>query len=242
MVEWRRRLDDFDSKGWHNRVEVLGETKVQYVGLTNREEDAEDRAVLRIEAKLKSYVLTEHGVKIRRTGESDNTISLTEYWTLARRNGGWTVVSIEQRAEGDHQLDAEIVASPWAGQWIADEALTEVAVADKLPEGFKTADLADFAFGDDARAKALDLSLAEPALVPTCSRRRLAARWRRGPRPSTARTPRWSGWRAVRPSTSCSTQAIPRARRGWSCAGPACGRSGSRPLTWRASRQRLPSR
>ena len=32
---------------------------------------------------------------------------------------------------------------------VADEALTEVAVADKLPDGFKTADLADFAFEDE---------------------------------------------------------------------------------------------
>src|SRR5207248_7988367 len=76
------------------------------------------------------------------------------------------VMSIEQKAEGDHQLAAEIVASPWAGRHIADEALTEVAVADALPEGFKTADLADFAFEGDARAKALDLSLADARFGP----------------------------------------------------------------------------
>src|SRR5213076_1725844 len=53
-----------------------------------------------------------------------------------------------------------------AGRHVADEALTEVAVADKLPEGFKTADLADFAFEDDAHAKALDLSLADARFGP----------------------------------------------------------------------------
>ena len=36
MVEWSRRLDDFAAKGWHNRVEVLGEPEIQYVGLVNR--------------------------------------------------------------------------------------------------------------------------------------------------------------------------------------------------------------
>ena len=166
MVEWNRRLDDFDSKGWHNRVEVLGEPEIEYVGLTNREDDTEDRVVIRIEAKLKSVVITKDGTKIKRKGSSSDTMSLTEYWTLARRDGRWKVVSIEQKSEGDHELDAEIVASPWAGRRIADEALTEVAAADKLPEGFKTADLADFAFEDDAHAKALDLSLADARFGP----------------------------------------------------------------------------
>jgi predicted lipid-binding transport protein (Tim44 family) len=166
MVEWTRRLDDFDKKGWHNRVEVIGEPEIQYVGLTNREDDAEDRTVVRIEAKLNSYVLNQQGTKIRRKGSSSDRMALTEYWTLARHDGGWMVVSIEQKAEGDHQLEAEIAASPWSGRRIADEALTEVAVADKLPEGFKTADLADFAFEDDARAKALDLSLADARFGP----------------------------------------------------------------------------
>ncbi|HEY1358953.1 MAG TPA: TIM44-like domain-containing protein [Thermoleophilaceae bacterium] len=179
MVEWKRRLDDFDSKGWHNRVEVMGRPKIQYVGLTNREDDTEDRVVIRIEAQLKSYVLTADGQKIQRKGKSSDLVSLTEYWTLARRDGHWKVVSIEQKSEGDHQLDAEIVASPWAGRRVADEALTEVAVADKLPEGFKTADLADFAFEDDAHAKALDLSLADarfgPDLLEAAARRAVEA-------------------------------------------------------------------
>lgn len=180
LVEWNRRLDDFDRKGWHNRVEVLGEPKIQYVGITNREDDTEDRAVVRIEAKLSAYVIDKSGKKIMRTGESDETITLIEYWTLARTNSAWMVASIEQRAEGDHQLDEEIVASPWSGQRIADEALTEVAVADKLPEGFTTADLADFAFEDDARAKALDLSLADARFMPDvleAAARRAVAAW-----------------------------------------------------------------
>jgi predicted lipid-binding transport protein (Tim44 family) len=179
MVEWNRRLDDFDNKGWHNRVEVLGEPKIQYVGITNVEDDAQDRAVIRIEAKLNSYVLTGDGRRIRRKGASSDNVAVCEYWTLGRHGDGWMVMSIEQRAEGDHQLDAEIVASPWAGRHVADEALTEVAVADKLPEGFKTADLADFAFEDDAHAKALDLSLADarfgPDLLEAAARRTVAA-------------------------------------------------------------------
>ena len=52
-----RRLDDFDRKGWHNRVEVLEEADGRCTwASTNREDDAEDRAVVRIEAKLRAYV------------------------------------------------------------------------------------------------------------------------------------------------------------------------------------------
>ena len=167
LVEWNRRLDDFDRRGWHNRVEVLGEPSVLYVGITNREDDDEDRAVVRIDAKLRAYVLDSSGKKIMRTGEKDELITLVEYWTLARRDGQWMVQSIEQKTEGDHQLDEPILASPWSDrQRLEDEALTELAVADALPEGFTTADLAQVEFDGDARARALDLALADARFGP----------------------------------------------------------------------------
>jgi predicted lipid-binding transport protein (Tim44 family) len=167
LVEWNRRLDDFDRKGWHNRVEVLGDPSVLYVGITNREDDDEDRAVVRIEAKLRAYVLDANGDRVMRKGEKDELVTLVEYWTLARRDGQWMVQSIEQRSEGDHQLDAPIVASPWSDQQrLEDESLTELAVADALPEGFTTADLAEVEFEGDARAWALDLSVADARFAP----------------------------------------------------------------------------
>jgi predicted lipid-binding transport protein (Tim44 family) len=167
LVEWERRLDDFDQKGWHNRVEVMGDPTVLYVGITNREDDDEDRAVVRIEAKLKAYVEDGAGKRVMRDGEKDELMTLVEYWTLARSNGAWMVQSIEQRTEGDHHLDGQIVPSPWSDeQRLDDESLTELAVADGLPEGFTTVDLAQLDFDGDARAQALDLSLADPRFAP----------------------------------------------------------------------------
>ena len=181
LVEWARRLDDFDRKGWHNRVEVLEEPDVLYVGITNREDDDQDRAVVRIEAKLRGYVVDRAGAKVMRAGEKDELVTLTEYWTLARRDGAWMVHSIEQRSEGDHHLDGQVVASPWLDeQRLDDESLTELAVADGLPEGFTTADLADFDFEGDARAHALDLSLADARFAPDvleAAARRAVAAW-----------------------------------------------------------------
>jgi predicted lipid-binding transport protein (Tim44 family) len=181
LVEWNRRLDDFDRKHWHNRVEVLGEPEVRYVGITNREDDAEDRAVVRITGKLRAYVEDGNGRRIMRKGEKDEQITLEEYWTLARRDGQWVVLSIEQRAEGDHQLAEPIVASPWSDdQRLEDEAVTELAVADALPEGFTTADLAQVDFAGDARARALDLSVADGRFAPDvleAAARRAVAAW-----------------------------------------------------------------
>jgi predicted lipid-binding transport protein (Tim44 family) len=168
LVEWNRRLDDFERKGWRNVCQVVGAPSVEYVGITNREDDAEDRAVVRIEAVLTDYVVDEHGHKITRGDSTSETSSMCEYWTLAwnEERNHWTVVSIEQQAEGDHHLDGEIVPTPWSDGRIADEALVEGAVADKVAEGFTVADVADLDFDGDARAAALDLSVADTRFGP----------------------------------------------------------------------------
>jgi predicted lipid-binding transport protein (Tim44 family) len=180
MVEWTRRLDDFERRGWHNRVGVNGTPVITYVGLTNREDDTEDRVVVLIQAQLTSYVLDAGGRKIQRKDNQSDVMALTEYWTLARGGEGWMVVSIESSAEGAHNLDGEIVASPWADDRVADEALGELASADAVPEGFTTADLADLDFEGDARAQALDLSLADARFAPDvleASARRAVEGW-----------------------------------------------------------------
>ncbi len=116
-----------------------------------------------------------------RSGAKSEQITLCEYWTLARSgDAAWKVVSIEQRAEGDHHLDSEIVASPWSDSRLADEALTELAVEDGLPPGFTTADLAVVEFDGTAREQALDLSLADARFAPDvleAAARRAVAAW-----------------------------------------------------------------
>ena len=48
LTEWVRRLDDFDRKGWHNVCELRSGPEVEYMGLVNREDDADDRVVVRV--------------------------------------------------------------------------------------------------------------------------------------------------------------------------------------------------
>jgi len=166
FVEWSRRLDDFDAKKWHNRVRVIDEPGISYVGLVNRERDDEDRAVVHISAVLEDYVVDRLGRQVTRNDSTSKLSACDEFWTLGKRDGRWIVVSIEQAAEGEHHYDGEIVATPWADSRVADQAVVETAVADGLPEGFTPADVADLDFDGDARAAALDLSVADPRFAP----------------------------------------------------------------------------
>ncbi|MCW3017240.1 MAG: import inner rane translocase subunit Tim44 [Solirubrobacterales bacterium] len=171
LVEWRRRLHDFDMKGWHNQVRIRTGPQVQYVGMVNREDDLEDRVVIRIHAEMNDWCTTKRGEDIFHDGATSAQTSLREYWTLARssveEDAHWILMSIEQQAEGDHHLDSDIVASPWGDdKRIGAAATLEVAAADTPTEGFTTADLVDPDFAEDVRAAALDLSLADARFGP----------------------------------------------------------------------------
>jgi predicted lipid-binding transport protein (Tim44 family) len=167
LVEWNKRLDDFQAKGWHNRVEVLGTPGVEYLGLVNREDEADDRVVVRITARQRDYVQDAQGQKILKDNAKTDIVNVAEWWTLARRDDRWICVSIEQDTEGVHHLDDAIVAVPDADtQALLDESLVELANADAATPGVKTAEIADLNFDGDARAAALDLSLADARFAP----------------------------------------------------------------------------
>jgi predicted lipid-binding transport protein (Tim44 family) len=180
LAEWERRLDDFERRGWRNRVAALGDPHVEYVGLSRRRNAVGDRAVVRIEGKLRDYVEDRYGNHLKRVGRLSQTVRVREFWTLGRQRGRWVLLSIEQGAEGAHALHEEIVSTPWSDERaLRDEALVEGAVADAVPAGTSIAELADLDFEGDARAAALDLSLADgrfaPAVLEVAARRAVAA-------------------------------------------------------------------
>ncbi len=180
LTEWHRRLNDFARKGWHNRVRVITGPDVRYVGLTNRERDEEDRVVVHVTATLEDYVEAAGGMRIMQTGDTNTTTDLREYWTLAKRDRRWILVSIEQDSEGSHQLDAPLVASPWADERVRDEALIEGALADAALPGVATAELINVDLAVDARTQALDLALADARFGPDVlevAARRAAEAW-----------------------------------------------------------------
>jgi len=180
LAEWERRLEDFERKGWRNRVQPLGQPSVDYVGLSHRGDKRADRVVVRIEARLRDYVEDAYGQRVRRVDTAGDVSHVREFWTLAKRDGHWILQSIEQGAEGTHQLTDRIVATPWGDeQAMHDEALVEGAVQEAVPEGTRLAEVADLDFAGDARAAALDLSLADgrfaPDVLEVAARRAVAA-------------------------------------------------------------------
>lgn len=184
LVEWRRRLKDFAAKGWHNQVRIRTGPEVQYVGMVNREDDLEDRVVVRISAEMDDWCVTRNGENIFQDGATSPRTSLREYWTLARssvaEDARWILLSIEQQAEGDHHLDSDIVATPWGDdKRLSAESTLELAATDTPAAGFTTADLVDPDFAEDVRAAALDLSLADarfgPDVIQACVSRAVEA-------------------------------------------------------------------
>ena len=181
MVEWARRLDDFDRKGWHNITERLSEPTVEYLGLVNREGESADRVTVRIEAEIRDYTVDSSGQRLLRTDDTDEVTRLPEYWTLGRHDdGAWFLVSIEQDAEGGHVLRQEIVARPDADTArIHDEAVAEVAVVGAVPDE-AVKDIAPMSFDGDARTAALDMANIDGRFDPDvleASARRAVAGW-----------------------------------------------------------------
>ncbi len=180
LTEWERRLDDLRSRGWSNHVEVLEPPQVQYVGLQNRGDAAEDQVTVRIDARIRDYVVDRQGRHIKRTGQFTETVRTREFWTLQRRGEHWILASVESGGEGAHALEGKIVATPWSDdERLRDEALVEGAVADAVPEGTRIAEVADLEFDGDARAAANDLSVADgrfaPDVLEVAARRAVAA-------------------------------------------------------------------
>ncbi len=167
LAEWERRLDDFQRRGWRNHVEPIGEPDVEYVGLHHTGDRETDRVTVKIDARLKDYVVDGYGRHLKRSGRVGEVVRLREFWTLQRRGEHWVLASIEQDREGKHALDEDIVATAWSDhQGMRDEALVEGAVADQLPEGTKVSEVASVQYEGDAHGAALDLSLADGRFAP----------------------------------------------------------------------------
>ena len=166
MIEWGRRLDDFDAKGWHNRIDVK-RLDVEYVGLTNRADDDDDRMVVRVAALMDDYVVDQYGRFIPHSGNPSKEAHLREYWTLAKRPEGWMLVSIEQDVEGEHNLTDPLVALPEEDVGsIHDAVVVEQGVQDRAPAGTRLGELVDVDFADDALNAARDLALVDGRLNP----------------------------------------------------------------------------
>ncbi|WP_026909971.1 TIM44-like domain-containing protein [Patulibacter minatonensis] len=166
LREWTRRLDDFDRRGWHAHAGVSEAPIVKIVGITNREGEDEDQVVVHIKARAQSWVETRRGETLYEDGASGPEVTLSQYWTLGRREGRWILVSIEEEGEGDHNLSAPVLARPDADPLLSDRVRTEMAAADTAGDAVAVAELVPAEMSDDARTVAMDLSLVDDRFSP----------------------------------------------------------------------------
>ena len=160
MAEWDRRLDDFASRGQRNVVDVQV-LEVHQVGLVNRTDDEDDRVVVLMQATLLDYVESDGG-RLMRTDDADGDEKaiVHEYWTLGKRDGVWCLQSIEGPKEGEHNLTSDLVATPAHDTRVRDEAVFEIAEADKVDDD-RVADLLSVDYEGDARLQAQDAALVD---------------------------------------------------------------------------------
>ena len=166
MIEWNERLADFSRRGWRNEVDVIGELRVEYVGLCNRGEVRTSEVCVRIAGRVRDIVRDDRGQTVRRRGSVAEAHRVCQYWTLGRREERWIVVRIQERREGLHELRAPIVATPWAdGERLRREAISEQAAESAAPVA-EIAAIGRPALDDAARLAALDLSLVDGRFAP----------------------------------------------------------------------------
>ena len=138
LVEWERRLDDFERRGWRNRVQPLGDPqrRVRRPDQPRRRR----RTIGSSSGSRPSFATTSStapGNHIKRAGPLGETVPPARVLDArADAAAAGSSLSIEQGAEGAHALDEQIVATPWSDeQAMRDEALVEGAVADAVPDG-----------------------------------------------------------------------------------------------------------
>ena len=169
MVEWARRLDDFDRKGWHNICEIQQGPTVEYVGLVNRADDSDDRVTVRVDGDHRSTTCaTATGNTIKRndsTLDDHHDAPSTGRWASAATRWILALDPVRRRGPAPPRR-SPIVASPWGDdERLRDEAVTELATADSVPDA-QIAEIADLDFDGTARAAALDLAMVDGRFAP----------------------------------------------------------------------------
>lgn len=157
LGEWEFRLTELHRRGWTNPIRRRGRPRIRYVGLVNRTGDEEDRVVVHISARVRDRVYDQAGRVLFRDGNDKGRRLLSEYWTLAKRQGAWVLVSVETDWEGTHQLTDPLIPSPWADDRLHDTATLEQASASAIPAG-ELAGAVPTEFAADLRVAALDLA------------------------------------------------------------------------------------
>ncbi|MEW6476741.1 MAG: TIM44-like domain-containing protein [Actinomycetota bacterium] len=179
LESWTTRLEELRRKGLTNPLRRRGRLRIRYVGLVNRPGDPDDRVVVHVRARMDDGVYDRRGRIVFRDTSDSGRRTHSEYWTLAKRDGRWILVTVEAEEEGAHNLTGPIIAAPWADDRLSDRATFERAAASTV-EPEVLAEIAPFEFAGDLRVAALDLAAFDGRYAPDvleASARQAVAAW-----------------------------------------------------------------
>ena len=152
-------------------------------GLVNREDDSEDRVVVRLEASMGDWCRTQRRPRGSSTTAATRRRAAPRVLDAGpRRRSRWMLLSIEQQAEGDRNLDGELVASPVERrQRLPDAALARGRGGDRThAAGTRPPTSWTRTSPRTPAPRRCDLSLADARFAPEVHRRpRVAPRGRR---------------------------------------------------------------
>ena len=139
LTEWERRLDDLDRRGWRNRVQIIGEPTVEYVGLNHRGDAQADtrHGPDRGQAPRLRRGPVRQPHQARRPPVARPS-ALREFWTLGATTRRPLDARLDRAGRRGHARDRRrdhrhhVVGRDQA---MRDEALIEGAVADAVPDG-----------------------------------------------------------------------------------------------------------
>jgi predicted lipid-binding transport protein (Tim44 family) len=155
--KWADELNDYESRGEVNVVEIVSGPTVELIDVANRDGELNDTVTFRISATLNDYVRRANGSRAVRKDDSSSPV---EYWTLRKNEAGdWIAASVEQAAEGAHHLTAAIETDGWDQKAVAREAVLEVAEQSSVTGVSDILSLTGISWSTDADAAAVDLSL-----------------------------------------------------------------------------------
>lgn len=110
---WESRLAGYHAEGSRYRVRVLRGPDIRYIGLHDDPDDSRDYVRLQVVAKLHRFLEQPNGARKLISNERGTAqkMTVTEYWTLSRRNGWWIIYMTRVESFGKEYL-AEQITGP----------------------------------------------------------------------------------------------------------------------------------
>ena len=140
--EHRERRDIQLLRGWANShrrqlgaaLRIAGRPKVDIVSVVNREDQTEDRAIVRLHLRVHRDPKASGNEPGDQTIFAQRIVPVEERWTLVRRRDRWLLASVSGDPISDELMTSPLIASPVEDdERVRETALREIAGRQAVP-------------------------------------------------------------------------------------------------------------